>query len=1117
MKYSSSNSIVSQRRVSSLTHKVAVMTAAVMLHTSLPGGIVYAAAPAPAPAPAVATTSGSNEVKQVRVEKDGSNRIVHIETEREPAFTVFRLNDPMRLVIDIARGSVAQIDAPIDINDGVVGEIAKAQFADGKNLLGRLVIGFEHTVDYEVKGTPNGIRLMVRDSAVPNVVAKREDFTAPAIVPVVNKKIEVAAHADASKSAQKAEASKAVEAGSRVAPETSQVEQKLAGKLGEQKPTLGDKLVTDKPNAEKAIVAATGKERDVNEQPSQIPIDKTLTKVRARNRGKSAEVFLMIAGGTPAFELLELEDPPRVVVDLLGTRMKSLRPNNFDLGELGRIRLGAHADKVRLVFDAPRGIPEYEIIETPRGLKIVASAKVPTKTTDAVALSVEAQPQQQVQLAPEAEVKIAHAPRPVAIANAVAVTAAAPAPAPVVVKAPAAITVATVAPVTSAPVAPVTPAPVAPVVVAPSPAPASVVAEKIAVKVAEAPVSPTTVSATTVSAATVAVPVAAAPVAPAKPVRAIVDRIDFAKDDQVARISIVAPESVTFEVDERLPRAPVLRLTGATLQKKLERSLDVTREKTNVLRVTSFNERSHSKVISLIANLRSAGATKAYRQGDMIVWELGVQQTAAPVVAAVKGDDAPLASHTTNAAGVGAASTIRRTPEVAGFAAEAVQVAKTALPQAEGGRITIDTRGADLLNFLRLISEVSGQNIIAGDDVSGKVSLRLRNVPWEQALDVALQTRGYGKTRQGGIIRVAPLDKLQKERESELARLKTEEQVAPTYVRLIPVNYAKATAILTQVTPLLTKDRGKAQVDERTNTVVAEDLMSVLNKIETLIKRLDTQTPQVLIESRIVEANTSFVREIGIQWGGTAVASAATGNPTGLSFPSTVGVSGGADGANPLSANNSGTFLPPNFAINLPAAAGPGAGGALGLIFGNAANTAQLALRLSALENNGQVRIVSAPKIATLDNAKARIAQGVSIPISVVSAAGTNTRFVDANLELEVTPHVTQDGSVMMEIKASKNEPNFSRTGAQGDPTIEKKTAETQVLVKDGETTVIGGIYTRNSSQTYAELPWLGKIPVLGWLFKRKREEDSRAELLVFITPRIVNRQAMSMSSAGGL
>jgi type IV pilus assembly protein PilQ len=190
----------------------------------------------------------------------------------------------------------------------------------------------------------------------------------------------------------------------------------------------------------------------------------------------------------------------------------------------------------------------------------------------------------------------------------------------------------------------------------------------------------------------------------------------------------------------------------------------------------------------------------------------------------------------------------------------------------------------------------------------------------------------------------------------------------------------------------------------------------------------------------------------------------------------------------------------------MPAPVGAGSGGALGLILGSANGAANINLRLTAMESTGELKILSAPRVTTLDNKEAKIGAGTSIPISTVSAAGVNTTFVEAKLELMVTPHVTQDGSILMKINTTKNEPDFSRTGAQGDPTILKKEASTEVLVKDGDTTVIGGIYTRKNSEEYQKVPFLAEIPVLGWLFKKRKVSDERTELLIFITPRIINR-----------
>ena len=342
----------------------------------------------------------------------------------------------------------------------------------------------------------------------------------------------------------------------------------------------------------------------------------------------------------------------------------------------------------------------------------------------------------------------------------------------------------------------------------------------------------------------------------------------------------------------------------------------------------------------------------------------------------------------------------------------------------------------------------------------------------------------------------------------EIARRKQSKALEPLETRLIPVSYAQAGELQPRATDLLS-DRGKLSVDSRTNVIIARDTVSNLDQIEALIRNLDTQTPQVLIEGRIVEASSTYAREIGIQWGGDFSASAATANPTGLAFPSTVGVAGGAtDNQTPVGGLSpvAGGRPNPNFAVNLPAAAGTGSGGALGITLGSIANNANLNLRLSAMEEEGTLRILSSPKILTLDNRQAHIEQGTLIPYSRVSAQGIQTAFKEAKLNLTVTPHVTADGSVLLKIKMTRDEPDFNNKGARGDPTILKREADTELLVADGHTAVIGGIYTRNHGTSYKKVPFFGDIPILGWLFKSRSDSDRRSEMLIFITPRIVNR-----------
>jgi type IV pilus assembly protein PilQ len=425
-----------------------------------------------------------------------------------------------------------------------------------------------------------------------------------------------------------------------------------------------------------------------------------------------------------------------------------------------------------------------------------------------------------------------------------------------------------------------------------------------------------------------------------------------------------------------------------------------------------------------------------------------------------------------------------------------------------GRRIDLDLKDADIHNVLRMLSDVGRVNIITSDAVTGSVTIRMRNVPWDQAMETVLQAKGLGMVQQGNMIRVAPLADLNKERELAIARRKSDLQLAPIETRLIPVSYANAADIQERAKDMLSP-RGSLAVDERTNVLIARDVAGNLNQLEELVRSLDTQTPQVLIEARIVEATSRYLRDVGIQWGGDATFSPATGNPTGLAFPSAIGVVGGASDAQTPTAGLSPfqTLTPnPNFAVNLPATVGTGQGGAIGLTFGSINNTVNLAVRLSAAESSGMLRIVSSPRVLTLDNREARISQGTLIPFSQVSAQGVQTTFQEAKLQLLVKPHVTAEGSVAMHVKINRDEPDFNQTSARGDPTILKREAETDLLILDGHTAVIGGIFTRNTGRNLDQIPLLGDIPILGLLFQRRRASDSRSELVIFLTPRIVNR-----------
>jgi type IV pilus assembly protein PilQ len=449
--------------------------------------------------------------------------------------------------------------------------------------------------------------------------------------------------------------------------------------------------------------------------------------------------------------------------------------------------------------------------------------------------------------------------------------------------------------------------------------------------------------------------------------------------------------------------------------------------------------------------------------------------------------------------------------QVAAFLSDIPMQTRSNRPAASytGRRIDLDFKDADIQNILRLLSEVGNVNIVTSDEVKGSVTIRMRNVPWDQALDVILRAKGLGQVRTDNLIRVAPLATLEKERDMAIQRRKQQVQLAPLETRLIPSSYAKAADLSPRVKEMLS-ERGTVSVDDRTNILVVRDVNESLDSVEELVRSLDSQTPQVLIEARVVEASSNFKRDVGIQWGGDATATSATGNPTGLAFPYDVTMAGGATSSD---TNTSGVspFISkvpnPNFAVDLPAAVGVGTGGAIGLTFGSVNGNFNLSVRLSAAETNGVIRIVSSPRILTLDNHQADISQGTLIPYAQISSQGIQTAFQEAKLGLKVTPHVTSDGAISMEVKITRDEPDFTRTGARGDPTILKREANTNLLVQDSHTAVIGGIYTRNTSHNVNQVPFFGDLPILGILFKERKENDDRTELLIFLTPRIVNRE----------
>ncbi len=566
-----------------------------------------------------------------------------------------------------------------------------------------------------------------------------------------------------------------------------------------------------------------------------------------------------------------------------------------------------------------------------------------------------------------------------------------------------------------------------------------------------------------------------------QPQLAQVKAVDLRTDEGKTRVLVVLDQPVKFEVTRPDPATAVLTLHGAALPERLERNLDASALGGPVTMLSSYRSPGAPGEVKIVASTRPGTPDSIDAVKGALTWRFGGPQPVAQ-------------GQATQAAAKAGASTELDDRNYT------------------GRRVDFNVKDIDIKNLLGAVAEISKKNIIVADDVKGTVTIKLRNVPWDQALDIILKSKGLGREEVGNIIRVAPIATLRAEQKEAADAAKNSLALQPLRVRLIPVNYADAKNLVDKLKDTLT-DRGTVSVDARTNTLIVKDVQEALLRAEGIVRNLDTQTPEVLIESRIVEAATSFSRQVGIQWGGNVSFAPTTGNPTGLVFPNIVQAAGAADDSSAPIGGLSG-ITTPNFAVNMPAPIGVNSGGGIGFVLGSAGGAANLNLRLSAAENSGTIKTISSPRAVTLDNVESSIGQGVSIPFSQTSAAGVNTTFIEARLELRVTPHVTQEGSIQMKVQVTNNQPNPQLTGANGQPSISRREARTEVLVKDGDTTVIGGIYTRRNSEAWNEVPLLSRIPILGWLFKKKAVTDDRTELLIFITPRIVNR-SQSVVAAG--
>lgn len=431
-----------------------------------------------------------------------------------------------------------------------------------------------------------------------------------------------------------------------------------------------------------------------------------------------------------------------------------------------------------------------------------------------------------------------------------------------------------------------------------------------------------------------------------------------------------------------------------------------------------------------------------------------------------------------------------------------------------GEKLSLNFQDIDVRSVLQLIADFTDLNLVASDTVAGNITLRLQNVPWDQALDLVLKTKGLDKRQVGNVLLVAPADEIAARERQELESQKQIAELAPLRRELIQVNYAKAADMAKLFQSVTSADgassdaRGSVTVDDRTNSIIAYQTQDRLDELRRIIAQLDIPVRQVMIEARIVEANVDYDKALGVRWGGAT----RRGNWSVY----------GKDGATSFDNESGQVYLPGtdtvgNVSLQDGVAPVPFVdmgvlGSTSGIGIGFLTDNVTLDLQLSAMEKTGNGEIVSQPKVVTSDKETAKILKGQEVPYQEASSSGaTSTSFKEAALSLEVTPQITPDNRIIMEVKVTKDAPDFARA-LHGVPPINKNEVNAKVLVNDGETIVIGGVFSNTQTKGVEKVPFLGDLPFLGRVFRRDIVSDNKAELLVFITPRIMNNQAIAVN-----
>jgi type IV pilus assembly protein PilQ len=940
---------------------------------------------ATAPTPQSSPVPETAVISELQVGKEGGATIVSLLGLAEPVYTTFQQDDPARIVVDLSQVRPGAISDAIAVYDGSVEEISVTPFEDSTGQeRTRVELSLGTAVSYDVVALED--RLEIR-------VVPESEFEVASDDPWVASTVAMSQEMDDS-------------------TETSETEELVTGN--------------------EATASAAGPEATA------------LLDVSADTEGEGVVIELLADGRIGNASQFVLEDPLRLVVDIPELVSKAATAElAVQTGEVARIRVGQHADKVRVVVDGgdeSSGFGVAQLVPTATGMKVVIGS-------DEIAMPEPSPVEEAVEMA---------AVEPI-IEEAVAETA-------------------SVEPMTeeTASVEPMT--------------------EETA------SVEPMTEEAPTVQ----------------------VYGVQFDAQEDGDRVVILSSAPADYELAQPDPDTVVVRIHGAAIDAAA--AVRIAPEQPGpVSLVTAFAQpEAEEAEVRVVINRAPGLDPEVEQQGTMIFLEFPRGNEVAAGLPLLEdndsvgagpgelaGDEAAPSSAPAKALAQTGKQAVSEVPAAIDPPGGAVEILREGGlvngKQYTGRRISLDFKDVEIDDVLRLIAEVSDLNIIAGDEVDGQVTIRLVDVPWDQALDVILLTKGLGFVRVGSVLRIAPSQQLAAEEEARLHERRAKEKLEDLVVKLQPVNYADVGEMAKMCKRLLTA-RGTVDIDVRTNTIILKDISSVIAEATALIKAIDTQTPQVLIEAKIVEANLDFSREIGSVWAFGA-------QPLADGFDETSGDRrdlGGHDVRfhdNPLLSSFTDTF-------NHVSVSNPITSLSNGLLDVGAFlldGQLNLELRLEAAESSGEGKVISSPRVVTLDNRQARIEQGVSIPFQTFENGDAKLEFIDAVLRLIVTPHITADRSIIMKIAVQRNAPDDSVQTPTGSPAIAKNEAETETLVKDGQTLVIGGIYTIKKADRQSRVPYLSQIPLLGNAFKNTEVRDIRQELLVFVTPRIVFNEEMGV------